>query len=66
MNEYRAAVKSLPVGEVVWLTNRKAVSWGDFSLSAAYLAGFDTILQTDQTGFHYYAQWSEKYTITFA
>lgn len=47
LNAFQAAVKPLPAGEIVWLTKRTAVSWGNFSLSAAYLAGFDAILQTD-------------------
>lgn len=42
---FRVAANQIPSASVVWLTKRKAVSWGNFSLSAAYLAGFQTILQ---------------------
>lgn len=45
LNSFRVVVNQVPADSVVWLTKRKAISWGDFSLSAAYLAGFQTILQ---------------------
>ena len=46
LKAFQAAVSSPSAGEVVWLTRRKSVSWGDFSLSIAYLAGFEEILET--------------------
>ena len=45
LNSFRVMVNQVPADSVVWLTKRKTISWGDFSLSAAYLAGFQTILQ---------------------
>ncbi|MFD2573436.1 beta-1,6-N-acetylglucosaminyltransferase [Spirosoma soli] len=45
LDPFRAAINDIPADSVVWLAKRKAVSWGDFSLSAAYLTGFQTILE---------------------
>ena len=39
------AATQVPSASITWLTKRTPVSWGDFSLSAAYLNGFQTILQ---------------------
>lgn len=45
LNPFRVVVNQVPADSIVWLTKRKTISWGDFSLSAAYLTGFQTILQ---------------------
>lgn len=45
LNLFRSAASQLSVDNVIWLTKRKAISWGNFSLSEAYLNGFQTILQ---------------------
>lgn len=45
INQFKSAVYSIPSEQVVWLQNRKSISWGDFSLSDAYLSGFQRILQ---------------------
>lgn len=45
LNSFRAAAHQLSTEKVVWLTKRKAISWGDFSLSEAYLSSFQAILQ---------------------
>lgn len=42
---FRYEATGIPVGSLVWLPKRKTISWGDFSLSAAYLYGFSVILQ---------------------
>lgn len=42
---FALAASQVPSASVIWLTKRTPVSWGDFSLSAAYLNGFQTILQ---------------------
>lgn len=42
---FQDATVGIPAGTVVWLPKRKPISWGDFSLSAAYLYGFEVILQ---------------------
>lgn len=47
LEPFRAALHQLPGSQVVWLTPREPISWGNFSLSAAYLSGFQTILLQD-------------------
>lgn len=41
---FRDTVHQVPPDCILWL-KRRAISWGDFSLPAAYLHGFQTILQ---------------------
>jgi hypothetical protein len=45
INLFKSATNRIAPDHVVWLTNRKSISWGDFSLSEAYLSGFRTILK---------------------
>lgn len=45
LNLFKSATQTIPSDNVVWLTNRKSISWGNFSLSDAYLSGFKTILK---------------------
>jgi hypothetical protein len=45
LNTFKSAVNNIPSENVVWLTKRKCISWGNFSLCDAYLSSFQTILQ---------------------
>lgn len=45
LNAFRLVTNQVPANCIVWLTKRRTISWGDFSLSEAYLAGIQTILQ---------------------
>jgi hypothetical protein len=45
INTFKSATSKIPSDNVVWLTKRKSISWGNFSLSDAYLSSFQTILQ---------------------
>jgi hypothetical protein len=47
ISEFMAATADMPSENVIWLPNRKPISWGDFSLVAAYLSSFEEILQQD-------------------
>lgn len=45
INLFKSATNEIPSDNVVWLNKRKSISWGNFSLSDAYLSSFKTILQ---------------------
>ncbi|MCX6214425.1 beta-1,6-N-acetylglucosaminyltransferase [Spirosoma sp.] len=40
-----SAASQVPANAIQWLPKRKTVSWGNFSLSEAYLRGFEAILK---------------------
>jgi hypothetical protein len=45
INLFRSEISDIPSDNVVWLKKRKSISWGNFSLSDAYLSSFETILK---------------------
>ena len=45
LNEFQLAASSIPATALRWLPKRKTISWGNFSLSEAYLHGFETVLK---------------------
>ncbi len=45
INLFKSAIYGIPSDQVIWLSKRKPVSWGNFSLSDAYLTSFQTILK---------------------
>jgi hypothetical protein len=45
INQFRRATNVIPSGNIVWITKRKPICWGNFSLTDAYLSSFQTILQ---------------------
>ncbi|GAB4048915.1 beta-1,6-N-acetylglucosaminyltransferase [Spirosoma litoris] len=45
LTSFQTVSSQVPVESIIWLPTRTAITWGDFSLTAATLAGFDFILR---------------------